>query len=361
MAKNDLELEERVTDMAKRLRYINASDLTAIARGMPYQPHFDDEYIAKLRAGGVTALHASLAVWFYDTFPASMRRVGAVLRFLEENTKDLVIVRTADDVLRAEKEGKIGIVIHFHNTTALDDDLTLVGVYHKLGLRCMQLTYQGRSFCGDGCAEPSPGGLSSFGIRVVEEMNRFGIIVDVAHAGERTFMEAIEASKYPVISSHGSVKGVHDHPRNVSDKQLEAIARKGGVFGIMAKSDTLRPNGAVDGSTLDDYLKHVDYVAKRVGADHVAIGLENGYKVNDVDLLGLQADGLLRFDKPYERGRVPKNHIFERYYSAVGVDDPSIVKKNVIRGLLKLGYKEADIAKILGENMLRVYRQVWKT
>jgi membrane dipeptidase len=352
--------EARVEDLAARLRFINASDLTSIARGMPYRPHFDAEYVRRLRTGQVTALHASLSVWFYDGFSAAMKRLGAVLRFLHEFRDSLALVRTPEDIEAAEAEGRIGVIVHFHSATPLDDDLTLLDIYARAGLRVMQLTYQGRNLVGDGCAEPTPGGLSSFGIRVVEEMNRLGILIDLAHAGARTFADALEVSRAPVINSHGCARALRDHPRNLTDDQIRALAANGGVMGIMAKSDCLAPRGATEGTTLDDYLAHLDHVVKLVGVEHVAIGLENGYGVDDMDLQGLLADVTLRMHRPYEQGRVPRNYDFDKFYSAKGVDDIRYAKRNLIRALLDRGYGEADLAKILAGNLLRVYRQAWK-
>lgn len=354
-----MSLHDRTDELVQRLPFINASDLTSATRGMPYKARFDREYVARLRTGGVTALHASLSVWFYDTFPTAVKRMGALLRFLEEFSDDLVLVRSADDLSRVETLGKIGFIIHFHNSAPIDDDLNLLAVYHRLGLRVMQLTYQGRSLLGDGCAEPSPGGLSSFGIRVVEEMNRLGILVDLAHAGARTFMEALEVSSRPVINSHGCVRAVRDHPRNLSDEQIVALARKGGVLGIMTKSDCLKEGGATEGTTLDDYLAHVEHVVRLVGPDHVAIGLENAYGIDDQDLQGLLADVVARMDRPFERGRVPKDYDFDRFYSAKGVHDMATAKRNLVAAFLQRGYSDADIAKILAGNLLRIYRQVW--
>jgi membrane dipeptidase len=360
MARDPVELEQEVAALCAELPYINASDLTAITRGMGYKPNFNKKYIEVLRTGQTTAIHSSLVVWFYDTFTSALKRVSATLRFIDENTDDLILVRTANDIRRARAEGKIGIIIHFHNSIALEDDLSMVATYERLGLRVMQLTYQGRSLVGDGCAEPSPGGVSSFGIRVIEEMNRVGILVDLAHSGPKTFMEALEIAKVPPINSHGGMKAVRDHPRNLTDEQVIKLAEKGGVLGIMAKSDTVVEGGAVKGATLDDYFAHLDYAVKLVGPDHVCIGLENGHGVDDADLRGLQADVMTRMDRPLERGRVPEKYDFEKFYSAKGVENAATAKANLIRAMLQRGYAKADIAKILAGNLMRIYDQTWK-
>jgi membrane dipeptidase len=191
-------------------------------------------------------------------------------------------------------------------------------------------------------------------------MNRLGILVDVAHAGPRTFADALEVSQVPVLNSHGSVRALREHPRNLTDQQIRALADKGGVFGIMAKSDCLAAHGATQGTTLEDYLAHVEYVTRLVGVDHVAIGLENGFGVDDSDLQGLLADVKLRSHRPYEQGRVPKDYDFEKFYSAKGVNDIGVAKGNLVRGLLARGFGEGDIAKILSGNLLRLYGKVWK-
>jgi membrane dipeptidase len=358
---DDLEmLEGKVTDLAGRLAYINAADLTAITRGMPYKPNFSTDYISLLRMGGVTAIHAALTVWFYDNWPASVKRMAQTIRFIEENSADLMLVRTADDVRRAQQQGKIGIIIHFHTSSPIDDDLSLVAAYHQLGLRVMQLTYQGRSLLGDGCGERNAGGVSSFGIRVIEEMNRVGMIVDVAHAAPQTIVDAIDVSSKPVLFSHGGMRAVRDHPRNLADEVAVKLAQKGGVIGIMAKSETVVKDGSTKGASLDDYLAHIDYAVKLVGPEHVAIGLENGHGVDDYDLRGLETDFMLRMDKPHERGLVPKTYDFEKFYSAQGVNDTRFAKANIIRGLLQRNYSEADIASILAGNLVRVYEQTMK-
>jgi len=358
--KRDKELENQVEELAGRLLYINASDLTCIAKGLPYKPHFDADYVAKLKTGGVTAIHAALVLWFLESVTTAPKRIGTFYQLLEQYPNDLLLVETADDIARAQREGKVGLIMHFHNPSAIEDDLSLVAVYHRLGLRVLQLTYQGRSLLGDGCAEVSQGGLSSFGIRVIEEMNRLGILVDLAHAGYQTYMEALDVSKAPLINSHGCVRALRDLPRNLSDEQIIALANKGGVLGIMAKSDCLTPTGATEGATLDDFLNHIEYVIKLVGVDYVGIGLENAHGIDESDIQGLQAEFLTRMHKPYEQGRVPKDYQFDKLYSAKGIDNVTSVKRNLIRGLLARGYNETDIGKVLGGNFIRVYRQVWK-
>jgi len=352
--------DELVEELAGKLPYINASDLTCIAPGMPYKVHFDADYVTRLKAGGVTAIHAALTVWFMESVTTAPKRVGSFLKLLDQFPDDLLHVQKADDVLRAHRERKVGLIMHFHSPAAIEDDLDLLAVYHRLGLRVMQLTYQGRSLLGDGCAEPNQGGLSSLGIRAIEEMNRLGVLIDLSHTGYRTYMEALELSSVPVINSHGCVRTLRDLPRNLNDEQIKALARKGGVLGIMAKSHCLTPKGAMEGATLDDFLDHIDYVSKLVGVDFVAIGLENAHGIEASEVKDLEAQIHGRSARSYDRPLFPKEYRFEKVYSAKDLDEVTAVKRNLIRGLLGRGYSEIEIGKILGGNLIRVYGQVWK-
>lgn len=353
-------LDEQVEELAQKLTFINASDLTCFAPGMPLKVHFDADYVAKLKAGGVTAIHVALAVYFLESMATAPKRMGSFYKLLDQFPHDLLHVLTVEDLLRAKREGKVGLIIHFHTPAPIEDDLDLLPVYHRLGLRVMQLTYQGRSLVGDGCGESGPGGVSSFGARVIEEMNRLGVLVDLSHAGYRTYMDALEISKVPVINSHACVRGLRDFPRNLDDEQIRALAQKGGVLGIMAKAQCLTKDGAMEGATLDHFLDHIDYVRKLVGVDYVGIGLENAFGIVAEEAKGLMAELHRRSPRPDDRPLFPKEYKFEKIYSARGVDDVTAAKRNLIRGLLGRGYTEAEIAKVLGENWIRVYRQVWK-
>lgn len=360
-AKNDDRSPETlVEELAGRLPFIQASDMTSIARGMSYRPRFGADYVAKLKTGKVTAVHTSGMLSVVESTVTVPKKVGAFIRLLGQFPNDLLLVRTAEDVVRAEREGKIGLIMHFHSPAAIEDDIGLLWLYHHVGLRVMQLTYQGRSLVGDGCAEPKDGGLSSFGIRVVEEMNKLGILIDLSHAGSRTFMEAVEISKVPVINSHGCVRGLMDGHRNLSDEQIKAMAKKGGVLGIMSKPHWLTPKGATEGAGLEEFLDNIEYVIKLVGVDYVGIGLEAAYGVDAGDRLESEKelkDKLYRFG---EQSPMPKNMRLDWYLAKDVGDDITTVKRNLIRGLLKRGHTETDIGKILAGNFMRVYRQVWK-
>jgi membrane dipeptidase len=355
---------DKAHELCEKLLFINASDATNIAPGTfrhHLQPPFDKKYFEKLKAGDVNCIHTSFLCWFYDDFYMSMKRVSYLYKLLDLFKNDLKLVEKVDDIARARLEKRIGVIMHFHNSSMIDDDLAFLAIHHRLGLRVMQLSYQSRTLLCDGTGEDTDAGLSAMGIKAIDEMNRLGILVDVAHAGHKSALEAIERSRVPVICSHGALYSIHDNDRNIKDDLLQAIAEKGGVMGIMSKPTNLRPNGGLEGATIQDYVNHIEHIVKLVGVDHAGIGLENGYDRNSEDYEIMNSMFRERFiSKRQQEMLVPQYNDFDKVYSADGVKDPSTAKFNIICELLKRGYSEQEIAKILGENFVRVYRQVWK-
>ena len=356
--------QDKATELTEKLLFINASDATNIAPGT-FRHHletpFGPTYFQKLKEGHVNCMHSSVLCWFYDDFYMSMKRVAHLYKVLEANKNDLLLVEKVDDVRRAKKEGKIANVMHFHNSTMIDDDLGFLAIHHKLGLRVMQLAYQSRTLLGDGTGEDTDVGLSAMGLKAIDEMNRLGILVDVAHSGHQSALEAIARSKVPVVCSHGALYAMHDNDRNIRDDMVKALAEKGGVMGIMSKPTNLRRNGGTEGATMVDYVNHIEHIVKLVGVNHVGIGIENGYDRNSEDYDIMNAMFRERFiSKRQQTMLVPEYTDFDKVYSADGLKDPSTAKHNIIKELVRRSYSDQDIAKIMGENFVRVYEQVWK-
>jgi len=283
----------------------------------------------------------------------TMARVGEWFKTLRLKRDRLLHVTTVDDIFRAKKENKLGIIFHFQGTRPFETDLNSIEIFHRLGVRMVQLCYNVKDFVGDGCAERTDCGLSDFGVRVIGELNRLGIVVDCSHTGYRTTMEAIEVSKKPVIVSHGNVKAVCDSLRNLKDDQIRAIAKKGGVIGLNGYPDFVTKKRK---STLDDLLDHADYTARLVGTDHLSVGIDyyEGMAgvANDEDAKALY--------HKYVEGGVwnPRDYGPPPLYYPEGIEMPDQLP-NLTAGLLKRGYSEEDIKKILGLNLIRVFREVW--
>jgi membrane dipeptidase len=315
-----------------------------IDHAVPLLQQPDDAYIAKTRAGGTTVAMATVAS--NNDFRSA---IDAITRWLDRFGRDptLIQVMTVEDIYRAKREGKLGVGFHFQNSRPVEHDLRLLEVFHRLGVRVIQLTYNEKNPVGDGSTERTDSGLSKFGLKMVEEMNRLGIVVDVSHVGHRTSMDAIEASKAPVIFSHSNAWAVFASKRNLKDDQIKAVAKTGGVIGMNGFPGFISKDSFVDkdrGPSLDQLLDHVDYIAKLVGTDHIGLGLDYSQST---------PEGYKRWG--YEADTYP----MPPWHYPTGIDDISMLP-NFTKGLKRRGYSDEDVRKILGENFIRVFKAVWK-
>jgi membrane dipeptidase len=301
--------------------------------------NFDEAHIPRLRAGDVDAVHQT--VGGQAPFLETCRDVVRFRKFLQAHADDVTLATTAGEIEGAKAAGKTAVVLGFQGSDPLRGDETLLPVFHGLGVRIVQIAYNRRTWAGDGCTERTECGLSDMGVRLVEELNRLKMIVDCSHTGERTTLDAIEASRAPVIVSHTNVRALCDNPRGVRDVVIDRIAEKGGVIGLTSFSYFLSKQGP---ATLEDYLDHVDYIRKRVGVDHVAVALD-------------LTEGRV-YDEPHDPALFKPEAYPPVWTYAEGLDSAAKIS-NVTRGLVERDYQEPDIRKILGENWLRVYRAVW--
>jgi membrane dipeptidase len=292
----------------------------------------DEEYFLKMHQGGVTATNYTVAM--NQNLSETVKRI-AELYGLIQRSKVAVLIESTAGIHRAKEADRTGIIMGFQNIGPLEGDLGSLPVFHRLGIRIIQLTYHFRNICGDGCKEPCDCGLSPFGKELIAAMNDVGMVVDVAHVGERTALEAIEASRHPVIASHSNVYARVPAYQNKQDETIRALARKGGVIGITAFPRLLEP-----APTVQTLLDHIDHVVRLVGADHVGFGLDlaEGWADSPIHRKKLlQVDGRI-YDYPE------------------GIDTVCRVP-NITRGLVSRGYSDRDISGILGGNFLRVFEQ----
>lgn len=311
-----------------------------------------ERYLDDWIEGGATCVGPTVAV--DHTLEQTMDNLATWFdRFRRLGDKILHVTRVGD-VARAKREGKLGIIFHFQNTQPLERNPGLVEVYYRLGVRMIQLTYNLKNWVGDGCDEVTDAGLSEFGRRVIREMNRIGMVVDLSHTGYRTTMDAIEVSEAPVVFSHSGVKAVCDSRRNLTDDQIEAVAQKGGVIGLNAFPAFVAKRRW---PTLDDLLKHADYIAEKVGTDYLSVGLDF---YQGQWPYASQKEAMAMYEEALRTGRWrPGTYPKPPYKYAKGVEVPSKLP-NLTAALLARGYGERDVRKILGENLIRVFTQVWK-
>ena len=229
---------------------------------------WDRETLEELRRGGVTAVHVTLAYW--EDARATLGNIGRWHRLFETHGDLIMPVREAVDIEEAGRLGRTGIIFGFQNCSPIEDDLSLVGVFHDLGVRIMQLTYNNQSLIGAGCYETDDSGISRFGREVIREMNRVGMIVDLSHSAERTSLHAIEISERPVAITHANPLGFHRGLRNKSDVLLKALAESGGMLGF--STYPLHIGGSQ--TTLEDFCAMIADTAALMGIERIGFGTD---------------------------------------------------------------------------------------
>jgi membrane dipeptidase len=292
---------------------------------------FSRELFEDMARGGITAANCTCSIW--HNFSETMANILQWNEWFREHDDLITKVCSTEDIRTAKSSGRVGIILGWQNTSAIDTDIGNLQIFHELGIRVMQLTYNTQNLVGSGCWESHDGGLSDFGRQAIDEMNRLGILIDLSHVGAQTTAQTIEHSSAPVAYTHCGPM-LKQHARNKTDAQLRAIAERGGFIGFASYTPFL-PKG-VD-STL-------------VGEDLVGIGTD-WVQDQDIDFF----DYLCR-DKGVGRPTTPR-------YSSV----PPMPKgletlgefRNFIPAMERARWSEARIRRVLGENWLGFLQQVW--
>jgi membrane dipeptidase len=325
--------------------------------------------IPRMREGGLDALFFSIWVTGDVTGPAAVTRalnqIDVVREVVRTHPDDLVLATSAADIRRAAADRKIAALLGVEGGHMIAEDLAILRKFAALGVRYMTLTHSRNTAWADSSGDkPAHDGLTAFGESVVREMNRLGMMVDVSHVSDKTFFDALEVSQAPVIASHSSVRAISNSPRNMTDDMLRAVAKNGGVVminynaGFLSEahrtaqlSPALRARrdeaakrcganqacsilerqridheamaaGELPNVTWEEIVAHIDHVAKAAGVDHVGLGSD-----------------------------------FDGATMPIGMEDAAALPK-ITDALLKKGYAEADVEKILGGNFLRVMAAV---
>jgi len=271
---------------------------------------------------------------------ATIRYISRQRTKLQKLSDKFTIVKKVDDILQAKKEKKLALGFWFQGATPLANDIRLIETYYLLGIRHILLAYNIRNAIGDGILEKNDAGLSAFGYKMIEEMNRVGMIIDMSHGGIKTSLDVIDASKDPIVFSHSNAQGINPHVRNLTDEQIKAISKKKGLIGVNGMGLIL----GVEKPTAEKLVEHIDYINQLTGSsDYVALGLD---LVHFTEMLPIF----------YEKSgqEYPKNYMG----SMEGLQPEQI--DEIIEALLRHQYSEDDIKKMLGGNFLRVASQVWK-
>jgi membrane dipeptidase len=322
--------------------------------------------IPRMREGGMNAIFFSIWIDGRIMGPPAVQKALDQIDAIRENVRkypnDLAFARTADDVRRAHAQGKIAVLMGLEGGHMLGNDIRMVRIYSDLGVRYMTLSHFYNDEWADSSTDkPAHNGLTDYGKQIVTEMNRQGMLVDISHVSDKTFYDALAISKAPLIASHSSCRALCNHPRDMSDEMIKALAAKGGVIqinyeksfidqrykdaadktgGVVETMDRLKKQCGDDDACIEkkmveqekqdtadgklphvswtEIVDHIDHAVKLVGADHVGLGSD------------------------FDGANMPE-----------GMEDATHLPQ-ITDALLKKGYSEADIRKILGENTLRV-------
>ncbi|HEY3791357.1 MAG TPA: membrane dipeptidase [Bradyrhizobium sp.] len=310
----------------------------------------NEKYLEMLKAGGVNCWHQSVG---------GLASFAHLLSFCDSHPQ-LVPAGSVREIKQIHAQGKIAHLSGWQSADPLLMDANGQGLlgnlrgYRQLGLRICSIAYNNSNIFGGGCLDPDVP-LTRTGHRYVEEIHKQKIVLDLCgHTGERTSFDAIQITKgVPVICSHTNARALNDNPRNISDRLIEAIANTGGVIGLTGFSDFhVRSRNDVNvprtpQAGLDKHLDQYDYLKKLVGVDHIGLGPDFMTGRVDLDAIGL------------DRDRWPADVYSEWPWYMVKGFESIIELPKVAQGLLKRGWSPAEVRKVLGENWLRVYEQVW--
>ena len=272
----------------------------------------------------------------------------------------MLLVLEADDIERAQREGKHGLIIDFQNTTPFSDQLDRIELFHNMGLRMCQLTYNIGTLVGGGCTEFDKSGLTLFGRAVVERLNALNIIVDVSHCSEQVGWDAMEVSTSPVIVSHACSSSVCYHDRGKSYEFVKAIADQGGFIGVVTIPGFLQETTE---ATLGDVATHVEHLVDVMGIEHVGIGTDKAGPGPGTDSMIEWPEGMVDDRLAAQPGsfnfsgfRLEEHRLTDDYHIdgfENFTDWPNITVK-----LAERGFNDEDLRRILGLNYLRVFRDV---
>ena len=307
--------------------------------------NWSEKIFQQMQEGGVCAVHVTIA--YHEMFRQTVANIETWNRWFERFPELIFHGRTGDDVRRAKIEGRTAIFFGFQNPSPIEDDIGLVEIWHALGARFMQLTYNNQSLLATGCYESEDTGITRMGRAVIAEMNRVGLVIDMSHSAERSTLDAIEVSSRPIAITHANPSFWHPARRNKSDDVLKALGESAGMLGF-----SLYPHHLKGGTncTLDSFCEMIARTAELMGVSQIGIGS---------DLCQDQPDSVVEWMRV---GRWTKDIDYGEGSAAnAGFPPmPSWFQDNrhfdaIATGLHKQGFSQADVAGIMGENWLNFY------
>ncbi len=306
---------------------------------------YPDSETEKWRASGITAIHPAVGMGGPNVHYESLAFFAGWNGFIASRS-DYMRIDSVDDFDKAKRAGQVGVILGLQNSEHFRTPND-VALFHGLGQRVSQLTYNARNMIGNGSTERRDEGISDFGVAVIGKMNEVGMAVDVSHCGDRTSFEAFEISKKPVLITHSNVRALAGgHPRCKPDDVIQQVKKYGSVMGITGVRMFVK---ADEPTTVEDYLNHIDHVVRLTGPEHVGVG-------SDIDLDGYD-------DMPPEQNRrlragYKSSYAFRDKIDIEGIDHPKRMY-DVAEGLIRRKYSDDQIRGMLGGNFKRVLGEIW--
>ena len=301
------------------------------------------EIFENMREGGLTGANCTCCVW--ENFAGTMQNIAEWKKRFDAEADLITQAYTTADIRAAKAAGKTAIALGFQNVSAFEDQIGYIRLFKELGVGIVQMAYNTQNLIGSGCYESHDGGLSDFGREAVAEMNRVGIMCDLSHVGAKTSQDVIDVSEKPVCYSHIAPAGLKNHPRNKTDIQIRTIVEKGGFVGVTMFPPFLKRG---TDSTVDDYVEAMDYIINIAGEDAVGYG----------------TDFTQGYDRPFfewitmDKGYARKLTEFGEIISLEGIGRIGETS-NLTAAMERAGWREPRIRKVMGENWLRVLKDVW--
>lgn len=333
-------------------------------------PEYSQVDIPKMRQGG---LHAGFFAVFcsarsntpLEAVKQALRITDLMVEEIRRHPDDMFLATTSDDVTRAHREGKIGVLLGVEGGHMIDSSLEVLRQLYRLGARYLGLTHSGNTpWVGAAEYDDGPPGLTDFGKEVVREMNRIGMLADLSHASERAFFDTVETSEAPILNTHAACRSVADHPRNLSDEMLKALAENGGVLGVAYYAGMLDDEYRAQFPKLAEISRRRAAVRKQFADDKQRLS-EELWKLNLADVETIGQPPLSRLVDHIEHAATVAgiDHVgLGSDFDSVGLKLPEGLEHigktpNLVAALAERGFSDEDIAKIMGGNGLRAMRE----
>jgi membrane dipeptidase len=311
---------------------------------MPIAANQDLSDLERHRRSGVSFISINVGMDF-NPLGQCIRVIAGYRDWLAKHAEHFVQATTVADVRRAKAEGKLAVAFDLEGSVMLEDDLAMLRLFRDLGVRQIHLAYNLNNSIAAGCHDEDRG-LTELGRAVVKEINAVGMLMDCSHSGRRTSLEIMELSKKPVIFSHSNPKGMRNHGRNIDDEQIAACAKTDGVIGICGIGPFLGENDIRS----ETVVRHIDYVAERVGTRHIGLALDFVFDPSHDDLP----------EGEDHNKWWPRTEGYGNTAGPTRIVPPEQLPE-IAEVLVKRGYPEADIVGILGGNFLRAAEATWTT